>query len=130
MVNATACLGCFSFCFFVILAVGLGLFGASFAVVDYNQAALKKNKFSVKIDSTNIYMAGRYPSYQAQQSHYLLVISSVLQDLSLNTIQHGRPLSFQAILIQVSSMLSSVLSIPLLSRFWINQCQNIRECCS
>ncbi len=69
MVNATACLGCFSVCFIVLLGVGVGLFAASFGIVNYNQAALHKNKFSVQIDSTSIYYSGRYFRSKLQQSH-------------------------------------------------------------
>ena len=59
MANNT-CLGCFTCCFVVILIVGVSLFGASFKVIDFNEAGLKKNKFSVKIESDKIYFSGRY----------------------------------------------------------------------
>lgn len=67
MVNATACLGCFTACFCIILIVSLSLFGASFKIVEFNQVALKKNKFSLSIDSANIYFSGRYFSPQLLQ---------------------------------------------------------------
>ena len=95
MVNAKTCLSCFSVCFVILLIVGLSLFGASFKVIDYNQAALRKNKFSVQIDQTSIYFSGRYIFLSLSAiSPHIPVISLVLQVTSSYTIQPGRQLFF------------------------------------
>ena len=52
-------LACYTVAFVIILAIGLGLFGSSFAVVNLNTAALLKNKFTLTLDSNTVYEPGR-----------------------------------------------------------------------
>jgi hypothetical protein len=44
----------------IILAVGLGLFGGSFALLELNNVGLLKNKLAVTIEQNTVYKPGRY----------------------------------------------------------------------
>ena len=49
----------FTVIYFIIIIVGVSLFGSSFSIVDINRVALFRNKFSVQIEQGKVYMSGR-----------------------------------------------------------------------
>jgi len=47
-------------CLIIVFIVSIILYGVSFAIIDLNFVALKKDKFSNILDSTKIFKPGRY----------------------------------------------------------------------
>ena len=51
---------CYSVCFVILMIVGLSLFGVSFAIIDLNNVAIQKNKYTISLESDKIYKPGRF----------------------------------------------------------------------
>ena len=91
MVSVGGCLTCFTIAYLILVIVGAALFGASFAVIDFNRAGLQKNKFTISIDSSQIYQSGRY-THSHLLRHQLHKIDTfvALPEHLLHMIQPGR----------------------------------------